>query len=81
MIIDFYGHAKKAIKDDVEAALWFAKDELMPRHRKLSITVHFIKDLRKKYFLLLPRVTYKSYRTSALFIGVQFKPLSIIRNF
>tara|TARA_B100001057_G_scaffold130669_1_gene129726 strand:- start:673 stop:1089 length:417 start_codon:yes stop_codon:yes gene_type:complete len=48
MIIDFYGHAKKAIKDDVEAALWFAKDELMPRHRKLSVTVHFVKDLRKK---------------------------------
>ena len=48
MIIDFYGHAKKAIKDDAEAALWFAKDELMPRHRKLLITVHFIKDLRKK---------------------------------
>tara|TARA_B100000674_G_scaffold99380_1_gene72112 strand:- start:148 stop:564 length:417 start_codon:yes stop_codon:yes gene_type:complete len=48
MIIDFYGHAKKAIKQDVESALWFAKNELMPRHRKLSITVHFIKDLRKK---------------------------------
>ena len=48
MIIDFYGHAKKAIKEDVESALWFAKNELMPRHRKLSITVHFIKDLRKK---------------------------------
>jgi hypothetical protein len=48
MIIDFYGHAKKAIKEDVESALWFAKNELMPRHRKLYITVHFIKDLRKK---------------------------------
>ena len=48
MIIDFYGHAKKAIKEDVESALWFAKNELMPRHRKLSITVRFVKDLRKK---------------------------------
>ena len=48
MIIDFRGRAKKAIREDVESALWFAKNELMPRYRKLFITVHLIKDLRKK---------------------------------
>ena len=48
MIIDYYGHVKKAIQEEVESALWFAKNELMPRHRKLSVTVHFVKNLRKE---------------------------------
>ena len=47
MIIEFKGHAKKAIKDEVELAAWFVKDELMPRHRKIYVTIHFMKNLRK----------------------------------
>lgn len=48
MLIEIRGHAKKAIKEEVENAVWFVKDELIPRHRKVSLTIHFIKNLKDK---------------------------------
>ena len=48
MIIEFTGHIKKAIREESELAIWFAKEQLMPRYRKIDITVKFVRNLRAK---------------------------------
>lgn len=48
MIIEFTGHVKKAIREESELAIWFAKEQLMPRYRKIDISVKFIRNLRAK---------------------------------
>ena len=48
MEIYFSGRTQKQIRDEVEQAAWFVKNELMPRRRKVCVNIEFVKNLREK---------------------------------